>query len=566
MRLSIVVTSRNDDHGGDLAHRTSLFVHTLAEQAGRYGLDGELIFVEWNPPRNEPPLAESLAWPSNFGPFEIRVITVPRSEHDKLANSDVLTIFQMIAKNVGIRRARGDWVLATNPDLFFDGRLVEFLATANLDKDCYYRATRFDLTQSVFPMMGADRLLSMCRAKVFAEHHTDGPIHTNACGDFTLLSKAKWMELTGYLEYELWSPYVDSVFLYMAYGSGLRQETLPWPVYHPRHVRSWVVEQPTDLPMLSQSDVEGMRAACVPNNMPFIHNKDGWGLESVALEEVIVRPCHRPVVTTSFSKSCPGWTIFSVPTDFRGTKKVQQMNAVRSWLHLDPKPEVLLFGDATGAGECAGQLGCSHVPEVQCNEHGTPILADVFEKAQQLAQHDVLCFVNADIILLSDVELALTRMLAEFDGSFLMTGLRWDVDINWAMSFSGGWGARLAARAVVDGKFHSKTGADYFVFRRGTFEEVPEFLVGRMAWDNWCILDAVRRGLPVVDATEAVLVIHQNHEVASSEERGEEIRHNLDLWDDCKPKGNEGSVESATWVMNKDWLLFSRRSSGDTTS
>lgn len=566
MKLSIVVTSRNDDHGGDLTHRTSLFVQTLAEQAKRYGLDGELIFVEWNPPPGEPPLADSIAWPSDFGPLEMRVITVPRSEHFKMANSDVLTIFQMIAKNVGIRRARSEWVLATNPDLIFDNRLVEFMAMADLDEGCYYRATRFDLSQSVFPLVRTDRLLSMCRARVCARHHAHGPIHTNACGDFTLLSKAKWMELTGYLEYELWSPYIDSVFLYMAYGSGLHQEILPWPVYHPRHARSWVVEQPTDFPMLSDADVEGMRLGCTQNNIPFIRNRDGWGLEGVALEEEIIHPEHKPVVVMPFSAPCPDWTIFSIPTNFRGVKRVQQMNAVRSWLHLDPKPEVLLFGDARNVGACAQRLGCSHVPDVQCNEHGTPILADVFERAQQLAQHDVLCFVNADIILRPDIEMALIRVLAEFDGPFLMTGLRWDVDIHSAVSFSDGWAARLAAQVVNDGKFHSKTGADYLIFRRGTFEEMPEFLVGRMAWDNWCILDAVRRGLPVVDATEAVLVIHQNHEVEVSESREKEIRHNLALWYDCEPKGIEGSVESATWTMDKDWFLFSRQPSGDTTS
>ena len=566
MKLSIVVTSRNDDHGGDLAHRTSLFVHALAEQAGRYGLDGELIFVEWNPPRDQPSLVESLAWPASFDPLEIRIITVPEEEHRKLANSDVLPIYQMIAKNVGIRRARGDWVLVANPDLFFDNRLIEFLATASLDEDCYYRATRFDVSQSVFPTMGIDRLLSMCRAKVCAQHHTEGPIHTNACGDFTLLSKAGWMGLTGYLEYELWSPYIDSVLLYMAYGSGLRQEILPWPIYHPRHARSWVVERSSDLPMLGEDDVRGMKAACTPNNIPFIRNKDGWGLENVALEEEIVHPRPRSAAFALVPESCPGWTIFSVPTDFQRAKKVQQMNAVRSWLHLDPRPEVLLFGDARGVGECARRLGCRHVPDVQCNERGTPILADVFEKAQRLARHDVLCFVNADVILLPDIGPALTRVLAEFDGPFLVTGLRWDVDIHWAVSFSDGWAARLAARAVVDGKFHSKTGADYFAFRRGTFKKMPEFLVGRMAWDNWCILDMVRRGLPVVDATEAVMVIHQSHEGASSEGRDEEIEHNLALWESFGPQGNEGSVESAAWMMGRDWSLFSRLPLGDTTS
>ncbi len=48
--LSLVVTSRNDNHGGDLLKRMQIFVTGWLEQARRHHVNSELISVEWNPP------------------------------------------------------------------------------------------------------------------------------------------------------------------------------------------------------------------------------------------------------------------------------------------------------------------------------------------------------------------------------------------------------------------------------------------------------------------------------------------------------------------------------------
>src|SRR5205823_6021070 len=112
--LSIVATTRNDDHGGDALARTQIFLDALAAQCERHGLDAELVLVEWNPPADRPGLRDALRWPEPGNHFEARIIEVPESIHSRLEHSDQLPLFQMIAKNVGIRRARGSFVLATN--------------------------------------------------------------------------------------------------------------------------------------------------------------------------------------------------------------------------------------------------------------------------------------------------------------------------------------------------------------------------------------------------------------------------------------------------------------------
>ena len=44
-RLSVVVTSRNDDHGGGMLHRFRIFADALIQQADRHRLSGELVVV-----------------------------------------------------------------------------------------------------------------------------------------------------------------------------------------------------------------------------------------------------------------------------------------------------------------------------------------------------------------------------------------------------------------------------------------------------------------------------------------------------------------------------------------
>jgi len=43
-------------------------------------------------------------------------------------------LYQMIAKNAGIRRARGEYVLATNIDILFSSELACFFAARRLQR------------------------------------------------------------------------------------------------------------------------------------------------------------------------------------------------------------------------------------------------------------------------------------------------------------------------------------------------------------------------------------------------------------------------------------------------
>lgn len=148
IHLSVVATSRNDNHGGSLTRRMQHFVDGFVAQCKRHGLRAELILVEWNPPADRVPLAQELRWPADTSPCDIRIVTVPPEIHRTFDHSDKLPLFQMIAKNVGIRRARGKFVLATNIDILFSDAAIRYMRD-KLQPGRLYRADRLDVPTEV---------------------------------------------------------------------------------------------------------------------------------------------------------------------------------------------------------------------------------------------------------------------------------------------------------------------------------------------------------------------------------------------------------------------------------
>ena len=118
-------------------------------------------------------------------------------------------------------------------------------------------------------------------------------------------------------------------------------------------------------------------------------------------------------------------TFFTTAEPFRGHSWRIQRNALASWTLMHPAVEVILFGDEEGAAETARELGLRHEPYVERNEYGTKRLDYMFSTARALARHDILCYVNCDIILMEDFRRALERVKARHE-QFLMLGRRWD--------------------------------------------------------------------------------------------------------------------------------------------
>ncbi len=204
-------------------------------------------------------------------------------------------------------------------------------------------------------------------------------------------------------------------------------------------------------------------------------------------------------------------TIFTLPKPFHERTRDPQDNAIESWQRLHPDVQIILFGNEEGIAEAAQRHGVEHESSVVTNEFGTPLLDAAFARARARARNHVMCYVNADIILFPDLIEAVSKIHLP---RFLLVGERYDTDLPERVAFDKGWEERLRRRALESGWPHGPTGMDYFVFPRTLELALLPFPVGRAGWDSWLILHARSTGIPVVDVSKAVLVLHQNHDYA----------------------------------------------------
>ena len=206
-------------------------------------------------------------------------------------------------------------------------------------------------------------------------------------------------------------------------------------------------------------------------------------------------------------------TLFTVPKAFHGHTGIIQRNAIQSWTFLHPKCEVILLADDDGTAEAAEELGVRHIADVARNEFGTPLLNSAFQRAEESANYELLCHVNADIILMSDFVEAIQRVQAN-SSKFLMTARRRDFEITERLDFETGWEDRLRTQVSNSGKLSHPTGIDFWVYPKGLMDNMPPFAVGRIATDCWLLYRARVMKADLIDSTEAIESIHQNHDYA----------------------------------------------------
>lgn len=205
-------------------------------------------------------------------------------------------------------------------------------------------------------------------------------------------------------------------------------------------------------------------------------------------------------------------TIFSLPKSFKGHIGIIQRNAIQSWLHLQPKPEIILLGSDEGTAEVAAEFGLKHIPQIEKNEYGTPLVSSIFQAAQENTSTPFLCYINADIILLSDFSRAFEAARDQFrDGKFHLTGMRWNVDICEPIDFDKAEQENALKQVAQTVGAISHVGLDYFIFPMGSYQKVKPFAVGRPFLDAWFVYKGRIDGLNIIDCSQTIMAIHQNH-------------------------------------------------------
>ena len=128
--ISFVCSCRNDNYGENLLDRICYFLRSI----DRFSLPIEIILVEWNPLDGYESIADVITKWHISVPFRhpIRVITVSKENHERFINKFSYTegykSFQEYpSKNIGIRRAKGKYIIQTNPDIFYPIKTIQLI-------------------------------------------------------------------------------------------------------------------------------------------------------------------------------------------------------------------------------------------------------------------------------------------------------------------------------------------------------------------------------------------------------------------------------------------------------
>lgn len=209
-----------------------------------------------------------------------------------------------------------------------------------------------------------------------------------------------------------------------------------------------------------------------------------------------------------------GISLFTTAKPFRNRARVHQTNALKSWTKLPGDWELILIGDDEGVAEFAAENGFVHFPEVATSSTGAPLVSDLFRIAKETAKHPVIAYANADIILLSDTQ----RLLQLFETDpaaqrALITARRQELELDQPIDFSNeDWENGLRNELERNGHFDFETALDLFVFKKELLENLPPFAIGRPGWDNWLLAFARSKGAEIIDASNAITMIHPVHD------------------------------------------------------
>jgi hypothetical protein len=152
--------------------------------------------------------------------------------HEAYSLNPKLQFQEFIAKNIGIRRCRGEYILTTNTDIYLSRKVLDVLEARALEPGVLYRCARIDL-KSNFDFEQMDWSVLEDERNYDTVNEIVPPCYTNASGDFLLLDRDSCQRIRGFNEvYRVAKVHMDSNFCLKAYSAGLTLTPLDAAVYH----------------------------------------------------------------------------------------------------------------------------------------------------------------------------------------------------------------------------------------------------------------------------------------------------------------------------------------------
>jgi hypothetical protein len=333
--LSFVIAGRNDNYGGNFKIRLELCIQRLYRQLTLFNMQSELIFVNYNP-LPVPAIEDFIKWPISSDIVQVRIIHVPNQQHIRFIegnNIDEVPMIEYLAKNIGIRRARGKFIACINPDIIFPDEFI--CGLKSLKSHFYYRANRLDFLQiqedldefQLFKFAKQNTIAIWMKGMVFKfsprstsnwmfvkfkllrnlfvlkyefirffnflwshplHFKAENKFHCNVSGDFICMTSGDFYKLRGFYEAAPIALHIDALFVVQAAAFGLTEKIVNYPIYHQDHERRYTSDRRNEIEDKAYEFFQKESEQMVLKSQSKLYNNDSWGLNGVQLYEQII--------------------------------------------------------------------------------------------------------------------------------------------------------------------------------------------------------------------------------------------------------------------------------------
>jgi hypothetical protein len=191
----------------------------------------------------------------------------------------------------------------------------------------------------------------------------------------------------------------------------------------------------------------------------------------------------------------------------------EQTNGILSWKKLRIDPRIIIFGNDQGAKEFCETHNIEHHPDIRTTKCGIPYLNDIIKKGygeMDKSNSEYIMYINADILLLndfSDTFEAFDKLCCEKKiEKCLLTADRFNIHKFELIDYNkSNWQEQLK---TFIGKGYEDKGVDLFLHKKNNYIDLPDFIIGKLAFDNWMTDYAVKNFELCVNATNTIKVYH----------------------------------------------------------
>ncbi len=207
-------------------------------------------------------------------------------------------------------------------------------------------------------------------------------------------------------------------------------------------------------------------------------------------------------------------TLFTTLRDVKVRERVHNQT-LKNWASLAPAVLSVLYlmpNDSDYWKRRATELGWK-LEQVPRTRDGVPVLKDMYNVTSEKYPSPFIGFANADTMFgnsLVETLVGLTQnnKTLVHGRMSLIVGRRRRIQDFKINDTSGEYVDSIAPHL----KMYPKFAQDYFLFGNGGkfhWDRVPDFVVGRLGYDNWLVVMAQRWNIILIDGTETLHNLHQ---------------------------------------------------------